>query len=203
MSPTKTAAKPATKAGPTLRPAPPEPVADRDLEDLHPFVLPRAQAVLDELRGGGFDPLPTEVLRTNERQAWLHALGRTTVAPDGRGRGGAVVTRARTAATTWHGYRLAFDIVDRRILYNLRHPRWGQWTAALAAAARTHGFRWGADWDNDGSTADESFLDWPHLQLLAGPTGLVIPRSPSATDQADHARGALHRVFARYGLAAA
>lgn len=192
-----------TKAkAPTLRPAPPEPAADRDLEDLHPFVLTKAVALLDDLREGGFDPLPTEVLRTNERQGWLHALGRTTIARDGRGRNGRTVTRARTAATTWHGYRIAFDVVDRRILYNERDPRWGQWTAALALASRRHGFRWGADWDHDGDTTDETFLDWPHLQLKAGPSGLVIPRSPTLADQADHARGALHRVFARYGLPA-
>ncbi|MCK2000740.1 transglycosylase SLT domain-containing protein [[Brevibacterium] frigoritolerans] len=32
------------------------------------------------------------------------------------------------------------------------------------AKARELGFIWGADWDNDGSSADESFIDSPHLQ---------------------------------------
>lgn len=195
----------ATRKAPALRPAPPEPAADRDLDDLHPYVRGRAELLLADLRAAGFTPVVTEVLRTNARQAWLHALGRTTVAKDGRGRGGRTVTRARTAATTWHGYRLALDVVDATIRWNDRHPRWGQWTAALAASARRHGFRWGADWDHDGQTGDETFLDWPHLQLYAtvDPAGVVtvVPRSPTADDEADHARGALHRVFARYGLA--
>lgn len=35
---------------------------------------------------------------------------------------------------------------------------------SLVAYAKSLGFTWGADWDNDGSTTDESFVDSPHFQ---------------------------------------
>lgn len=30
----------------------------------------------------------------------------------------------------------------------------------------THRFRWGGDWDGDGATADHSFFDGPHFELV-------------------------------------
>lgn len=40
--------------------------------------------------------------------------------------------------------------------------------APLGPLARKHGLRWGGDWDGDGSSADERFIDAPHLELPAG-----------------------------------
>lgn len=38
----------------------------------------------------------------------------------------------------------------------------------MMAAAKSHGktLRWGGDWDMDGSTKDQSFMDWGHVELV-------------------------------------
>jgi len=54
------------------------------------------------------------------------------------------------------------------------HIRWNDVTgfASLGgfitgiAAAQGIAMRWGADWDGDGDHTDQTFMDWPHLELL-------------------------------------
>jgi peptidoglycan L-alanyl-D-glutamate endopeptidase CwlK len=38
----------------------------------------------------------------------------------------------------------------------------------LFAAAKERGvkLRWGGDWDSDGNTTDQKFMDWGHIELL-------------------------------------
>ena len=35
------------------------------------------------------------------------------------------------------------------------------------AAAKQQGFkiRWGGDWDSDGTTTDQTFMDWGHIEI--------------------------------------
>jgi peptidoglycan L-alanyl-D-glutamate endopeptidase CwlK len=58
----------------------------------------------------------------------------------------------------------------------------GVWFASFAAIREEHptfaeGYvlRWGGDWDRDGSTRDQTFMDWGHLELVkAGSIGAPI-----------------------------
>lgn len=86
-----------------------------------------------------------ETLRTAERQDWLFGMGRDY--DDGRG----VVTNAR-AASGWHPYGLAADIVeDDATPWQATTPFW----RALGASAERHGLTWGGRW---------KALDLPHVQ---------------------------------------
>ena len=106
-----------------------------------------------------------ETLRTDDRQRFLYGFGREY--DDGRG----VVTNSRTAMDTWHGFGLAVDIVDRAKLWNAPDDFW--WV--LGTSARRHGLVWGADWNGNWSSADERFMDRPHIQWGNG-----MRRRPSA-----------------------
>lgn len=171
-------------------PRPPAEVARETRVDTLPQGMRhRVEALLRDMQARGHRAIIGESWRTNRRQAHLYGFGRRY--DDGRGR----VTNAPTAADSWHGYGLAVDIWDAA---NARAP----WTpvaptvfyADLQALCRTHGLRWGADWDNDGKTADERFMDRPHVQLLS------VPVKPSADDRADFAAGRIAAVWARYRI---
>jgi hypothetical protein len=159
----------------------------RSLDVLAPKFRAALELVLADMRAAGHTPLVVETLRTDERQRFLYGFGRTY--DDGRGR----VTFSQSASETWHGYGLAADVVcaDRR---------WGAtdaFWADLGRFARARGLRWGADWDHDGETADESFTDRPHLQW-----GPPMRRSPSPRALELRQRGGLVAVWKEVGAAA-
>ena len=181
-------------AGRALTLAGPEPASIRDLDRLVPPVRAKAEQVRALFAGKGLDALVTDTLRLPERQPWLYALGRTTYHRDGRGKKGVPVTKVASPWASWHAYGVAFDVVDRTVRWNERHRLWGVYTAAMALAAETFGLRWGADWNANGRTDDERFLDWPHLQDER------VPVSPTRQDQADAAAGNVAAVLARYGI---
>lgn len=150
---------------------------------------------------GYTDLRATATLRTDEHQAFLYGIGREYRLADGRGwdakrKRRVTVTNAATAAGSWHGYRLAVDVFSPAVGWNTGHKFWRE----LLAAAPDFRLRSGADWNANGLATDERLVDWPHLQLRYGPTGLELPRSPSDADRADYAADRLDRVFARYGL---
>jgi hypothetical protein len=184
-----------TPAGVGLVRAPAEPPADRDLEDLAPEFRAKVEALFAWLRLRTWKPVAVETIRTSERQTWLFNLGRTTALPkpDGRGLGGRVVTKARTGRRSWHPYRVAVDVVDADELWR-ETPRQQRFRVDLLAGARLFGIRSGMDWDHDGASTDESFVDAPHLQDLR------VPRSPTEQDMADFDAGRVHRVLQRYGV---
>jgi hypothetical protein len=177
------------------KPAPPEPAVIRDVALLEDVTEGCVRALLAALAVRWPDVRVTETLRTEDRQRWLHALGRTTVAKDGRGKRG-TVTGAATAATTWHAYGLAADLFSPTAGWDVSSPFWTE----LLARCAEFDLRSGADWNANGLTRDERFVDWPHVQLRRGPTGIEVPRSPTAVDQADYRAGHLAAVWARYGL---
>ncbi len=93
-----------------------------------------------------------ETYRPQSRQDALFAKGRT--AP------GRIVTKTRSSR---HTLCLAFDIVpfaNGQPLWNADKRHW----AYLGHLARKHGLVWGGDWDSDGSSDDESFVDSPHVE---------------------------------------
>src|SRR5512146_1753941 len=100
-----------------------------------------------------------EGYRSQARQAWLYAQGRT--------RPGAIVTNVRTAGN--HGRGLAADIV----WYDLKgRPRWdgdeAMW-AVLGHCVRANGLRWGGDW---------KMHDTPHCE--PSPVLMALWRVPAA-----------------------
>lgn len=121
--------------------------------------------VVRDMEAWGYTPRVFETLRTDARQEFLYGFGRRY--DDGRG----VVTQAETAADTWHGYGLATDIVCAVKLWGAPADFWH----VLGCSARRHGLVWGGDWDGDWSSADERFVDRPHIQWGNG-----MRRSPSA-----------------------
>lgn len=101
----------------------------------------------------GLDPVVFESLRTNERQQWLYAQGRT--------RPGEIVTNARDVWGSWHGYGLAVDVISAK-------HAWGapaEWWAAVAREFKARGCVWGGDW---------KMRDLPHVQH-----GAPMRQSPS------------------------
>lgn len=138
----------------TPLPLPPAEVpVQRSLDVLAPKFRAAVDAILRDLAAEGWQPRVAETLRTQERQNFLHGFGREY--DDGRGR----VTNSQDADESWHGYGLAVDIVNNPQGWSAPPKFW----AALGAAAKKHGCRWGGDWNENGR-ADEKFRDVPHVQ---------------------------------------
>lgn len=115
---------------------PAEVPVNRSLDGLAPKFRVALDAMLRDLTGGPVE-WPFETVRTPERQAFLYGFGRDY--DDGRG----IVTHAISNATTFHGYGLAVDIVEKDAT---------PWTApdtfwqAIGAAATAHDLKWGGHW---------------------------------------------------------
>ena len=130
-------------------------VVNADLSRLAPLFREAVEQALascnDPNRPGG--PLSAKVyeaLRTQARQSWLYAQGRT--------RAGAVVTNAPTSTTSWHGFGLAVDVVHTTGYWTpfgddaAKNEKWFADVAAVFKATRCN---WGGDWTHP---------DTPHMQ---------------------------------------
>ena len=168
-------------------PAPPAEVpVQRDLDGLAPQFRAAIDRVLDRMRADGHDPMVFETLRTEARQQFIYGFGREY--DDGRG----IVTHSESAADTWHGYGLAVDIICKRTMWGGSKQFW----MSLGVAVRSEGLVWGADWNNNGRTDDERFVDRPHVQWGNG-----MRRSPSSRAVALQAAGGNAAVWAAVGAA--
>lgn len=111
-------------------------------------------------------------IRTFTEQADLFAQGRT--------KPGKIVTKAR-AGMSYHNYGLAMDgvlMVDKDGNGTYEAASWDfkkDWDSDLISdwdevvqVFKEFGWVWGSDWNNNGSTKDESFLDAPHFQKTFG-----------------------------------
>lgn len=69
---------------------------------------------------------------------------------------------------TYRSYHLVGQALDFVFVDAKGNALWSvsDYTKRMAAirAAKSVGFTWGGDWDNDGDWRDETFLDSPHLQ---------------------------------------
>jgi hypothetical protein len=146
------------------KPEPAHVPAVRTLDVLAPRFRSALERVLATLTGLGLTPMVIETLRTSARQQHLYGFGRTH--DDGRG----IVTHSRDANETWHGFGLAADIVCAKQQYGAPDAFW----QALGRACARERLTWGGDWNGDGSSADERFVDRPHVQW-----GPPMRRSPS------------------------
>jgi len=147
-----------------------------DMSRLDPTFRAQIQTLFDQLRDLGYKPEPHETWRSQARQAWLYASGRT--------RPGPIVTNAPAGAPslTGHGSGKAIDIIDGR-----PHPTrsgfkiaWGSWPGPgltkregdetanqmgaqffedLGRLAKAAGLTWGGDW-----TLADGGNDRPHVE---------------------------------------
>ena len=125
-------------------------VANRDLALLAPKFREAVTAALADCAARGLTAKVNEGFRSNARQAWLYAQGRT--------RPGKKVTNAPTSLTSWHGYGLAVDIIHQTKAYNPFGDDAAaneKWFADVAAVFKQHGCTWGGDWTKP---------DTPHMQ---------------------------------------
>lgn len=137
----------------------------RDLAHCHPELVQRYGALKAAYQAQtGRQLFETCTWRSKERQAELYAQGRT--AP------GAIVTKLdgftkRSRHNVWPSQ--AVDVCVDLDPGPGKHPTWDKPAyEALGALALAHGLVWGGDWNRNGSSADERFLDYPHLELPAG-----------------------------------
>ena len=144
-------------------------------------LAPRFADALDRALERVPNAMVAETTRTDARQQWLYAFGRTV--DDGRG----VVTHSASALDTWHHYGLAADVIHATLGWTAPSSWWQQ----LGIAARGQGLAWGGDWP--------TFPDRPHIQW-----GAPMRRSPSPSAAqllAAGGRAAVwHAVGAVYGL---
>lgn len=127
-------------------------INSRSLEDLHPAVRRRVEALLKAAKGEGIDLLVTSTYRDLESQAALYAQGRT--AP------GKIVTNAKPGQS-WHNHRCAVDVVPLRAgkpVWSDKDPVW-QRVGELGEQA---GLEWAGRWTR--------FREFPHFQYTGGAT---------------------------------
>jgi peptidoglycan L-alanyl-D-glutamate endopeptidase CwlK len=131
-------------------------MASRKLEYLHPLLLPKCEAFLEEAKRVGVDVLITCTYRSDAEQNMLYAQGRTTP--------GAIVTRARGGKSA-HNFvdsegrpaAKAFDVVplvNGKPIWDGKHPAW----QTLGKIGMDLGLNW---YGASGS----KFHELPHFQL--------------------------------------
>lgn len=134
----------------------------RELKYLFPAMRPAAERILKELnrketvRGTGIVWIVTETVRTSARQRSLYAQGRSAPGP--------IVTYVDgVKSLSNHQYGLAFDVAptkNGKLVYSDPDVDWNY----LAHLARAEKLVSGRDWNSNGSSKDESFLDSPHVE---------------------------------------
>lgn len=128
----------------------------------------KAQAVLDDLKGHGYDVRPTQVLRSASLQRLYYAHGRSDAALKEAGftaleiakyrRQGALATSKRITGTlkSKHIDGVAMDVafyVDGKITWDDSYSGW----AVYGKACKAHELTWGGSW--------KTFKDLPHCEL--------------------------------------
>lgn len=138
----------------------------RDIKDLYEPIRAKATRVLAELnraegkRGNGITWKITETRRTAARQRQLYNQGRSTPGP-------IVTYRDGVKKLSNHQYGLAFDLAPFKVVggkevlcYDDPKVNWDY----VAHCIRAEGLISGRDWNNNGSSKDERFLDSPHAE---------------------------------------
>jgi peptidoglycan L-alanyl-D-glutamate endopeptidase CwlK len=125
---------------------PPEVAVQSDLSLLAPKFRAAVEATVRDMEAKGHKVRVFETARTAERQKFIYGFGRDY--DDGRG----VVTKVQDHLASWHGYRLAADIVeDDRDPWTAPQSFWND----LGVCSAAHGLSWGGNW---------AWKDLPHVQ---------------------------------------
>ncbi len=126
----------------------------RDLSLLAPKFRAAVEAAIAECAQLGLPVKVNEAYRSQARQAWLYAQGRT--------RPGDKVTNAPTALTSWHGYGLAVDVIHATKAYwpfgkgAANAANNAKWFWQVSDVFKRHGCNWGGDF--------KTRPDAPHMQ---------------------------------------
>lgn len=127
----------------------------------------KAQAVLNDLRGHGYDVRPTQVLRSQSLQRLYYAHGRSDEELKGHGFTAAEIAKYRRLGAkptskkiTWvlsskHTKGLAMDVafyVNGKITWSDAYDGW----QVYGKACKAHGLTWGGVWKSP---------DKPHCEL--------------------------------------
>lgn len=124
----------------------------RSILDLKPELQEKAKAFEEAMKEAGIRFRYTCTYRSQKEQDDLYAQGRTKPGP--------IVTKVRHSK---HTDREAFDVV---VLDAVGRPVWAPSAYMdLGKLGQKVGLRWGGDWDGDGQTTDERFVDLPHFEL--------------------------------------
>lgn len=152
------------------------------LEELAPKFREAVVAALAECSKLGLAVKIVEGRRSQARQEWLYASGRTRKGPD--------LTNAPSAGASWHGYGLAVDVCHKtrgfEPLGTSIAARAGNeaWFRRVAGVFKKHRMSWGGDWRR---------RDTPHFQW-----GMCSP-SPGDYTQSLHGEGKVAEVWRLLG----
>lgn len=149
------------------------------LEELAPKFREAVVAALAECSKLGLSVKVVEGRRSQARQEFLYAQGRTTRGP--------IVTNAPSAAASWHGYGLAVDVCHRTRGFEPlgRDTKENEaWFRRVASIFYRHGCSWGGNWRKP---------DTPHMQW-----GQCSP-SPGDYTQSRHGEGRVEEVWRLLG----
>jgi peptidoglycan L-alanyl-D-glutamate endopeptidase CwlK len=146
-----------------------------DLSELAPGFRAAVEAAIEECHRLGYDVVVFEARRTEERQAYLYAQGRT--------RPGAIVTNAADALHGWHFFGLAVDVISKSREWSVPE----EWWRDVGEIFERHGCDWAGRWKRP---------DTPHMQW-----GALKP-SPSDRARSLYASGGLEAVWREVGAAA-
>lgn len=116
------------------------------ISELAPGMQAPMIAAIEECHTKGIDALVHETFRSNRTQGIYYARGRTQIPPSH------TVTNAKTNDWSWHGYRLAADIISASQGWDAKNL----WFATMGAIFEKHGFKWGGRWKHP---------DMPHIQF--------------------------------------
>lgn len=141
--------------------------ASRDLSLLAPKFRAAVEAAIADCAAQGFPVKVAEALRSQERQAWLYAQGRT--------RPGSIVTHASTNLTSWHGYGLAVDVIHETKGWapGASDRETTAWFRKVADIFKSHGCSAGMDW----SKADPPHMQWGNMPASPGVTHKAAKQS--------------------------
>lgn len=129
----------------------------------------KAQAVLDDVTGHGYDIRPTTVFREQSEQRMLFAKGRSDKTLQNKGYTISEIKQYRAAKylatdaqvtkvlSSMHTKGLAMDVAfyghDGKVIWNTTYEGW----EIYGKACKAHGLIWGGTW--------KTFKDYPHSEL--------------------------------------
>jgi peptidoglycan L-alanyl-D-glutamate endopeptidase CwlK len=135
------------------------------LDGVHGYLREKAIALVNKAYNQGIRIAVTSGYRSNEQQAEKYGQGRKSFIYNGKEYGSprqAKVSNAKPG-TSFHNFGLAFDVTVFDINKN---PVWNDLATynKVGKMGQELGLTWGADWDGDGRSDDEKFIDLPHFQ---------------------------------------
>lgn len=124
----------------------PKIVVVRAIDRLAPRMQLSLRSALVEMELAGLEAELWETERSHETAEVYYHRGRPPTAEYPR-----PVTNAPDETYTWHGYRLAADVIHKR----LRWDAGAAWFEKMAFICKRHELKWGGDWKRP---------DLPHVQ---------------------------------------